>query len=59
MTILLTKYLIAVAIIALVMAIAAVGKRALSDRSGVDSRRAFGLNRRRGTSTPQDFTMPM
>jgi hypothetical protein len=30
MTILLTKYLIAVAIIALVMAIAAVGKRALS-----------------------------
>jgi hypothetical protein len=54
MTILLTKYLIAVAIIALVMAIAAVGKRALSDRSGVDSRRAFGLNRRRGTSTPQN-----
>ena len=35
MTILLTKYLIAVAIIALVMAIAAVGKRALRDRSGV------------------------
>ena len=54
MTILLTKYLIAVAINRVGDG-ARCGGRAIAKRpSGVDSRRAFGLNRRRGTSTPQN-----